>query len=352
MPTKANSPAVLSQRTGRLTAADQPVACAWARVARRAGLAMVLGAAGISAQAQVAGAGSSFVRELMGTWSARYGATVGGVTYEAVGSSAGVARASEQSVDFGATDVALTNAALKGAGLRQVPLAAAAVVVMVNLPELGGKPIKLNGDILADIYTGGITQWNHSVIAGNNPDLKLPARAIVPVWRSDGSGQSYAFTTYMSRGNPKWRRSPGATSNLQASVGTGVKGGKAMIDAVKATPGAIGYESLNEAKKAGLVVADLRNADGRWISANAASVTAALNGAKWAADTGAADLDGSSGAAAYPITAVTYALLPVAGKPGRKSALPFVQAAVSLGDADVVAAGFVPLPAVAKNLAR
>jgi phosphate transport system substrate-binding protein len=302
-------------------------------------------------QAQVTGAGSTLVRELVAGWASQFGAASGGVTYEAQGSSAGVSRAIEQSTDFGVSDVPQTAAALRLAGLRQVPLAGAAVAVIVNLPELAGKTIKLNGDILAEIYQGNIKQWNHAQIAGANPGVALPNRAIVPVWRSDGSGQSYAFTTYLSRGNSKWRRTVGATSNLAPNVGRSAKGGQALLDVVKTTPGAIGYDSLGAAQKAGLNIAELLNSSGKSIAPNAASIGEALERAQWLKDSNSADLDGSAGLGSYPMTVVPYALIPVATKKGRISALPFVQSAVALGDAQVKQGGFVPLPPVAKAIA-
>jgi phosphate transport system substrate-binding protein len=321
----------------------------WARKLGLAGAACLLCAS--AAHAQLVGAGASSVRELMGSWSTQYGAAAGGVSYEAAGSSAGVARATDQSVDFGVTDVPLTSAALRQAGLRQVPLAGSAVVVMVNLPELAGKPIKLTGDILADIYQGAITTWNHSQIAGANAGTVLPNRPIVPIWRADGSGQSYVFSGYLARSNTKWRRSIASTNNLSLSIGKGVKGGQAMVDAVKTTPGAIGYDGLGAAQKAGLPTAELLNAAGKSVAPSAASVSAALDNAQWSADTNAADLDGAAGANAYPMSDVAYALMPVAPKAGRKSALPFVQAAVAQGDAQARQAGFVPLPSAGKGAA-
>ncbi len=303
-----------------------------------------------AAQAQVSGAGSTLVRDLMSSWATQYGPAAGGVAYDAQGSSAGVSRATEQSVDFGVSDVPLTAAALRLAGLRQVPLAGAAVAVVVNLPELGGKAIKLNGDVLAEIYQGTITQWNHAQIAGANPGLSLPNRAIVPVWRADGSGQSYVFSTYLSRGNAKWRRMVGPTNNLALTAGRSAKGGLALIDVVKTTPGAVGYESLGAAQKAGLNVAELLNGSGKSIAPNAASVGEALERAQWLKDSNAADLDGSAGLGAYPMTAVPYALIPIAPKKGRTSALPFIQAAVAQGDALVKQGGFFPLPMVAKAI--
>lgn len=306
---------------------------------------------GSLAQAQVAGAGSTLVRDVMLGWATQFGPASGGVTYDAQGSSAGVARATEQSADFGVSDVALTAAALRQAGLRQIPLAGAAVAVIVNLPELTGKTIKLNGDVLAEIFQGTITQWNHAQIAGANPGVALPNRAIVPIWRADGSGQSYAFSTYLSRGNSKWRRVVGPTSNLALAAGRSAKGGQALLELVKTTPGAVGYESLGAAQKAGLNVAELLNSAGKSIAPNAASIGEALERAQWVKDANAADLDGSAGLGAYPLTVVPYALIPITPKKGRISALPFIQAAVAQGDAQVKQGGFFPLPAVAKALA-
>ncbi len=301
-----------------------------------------------AAQAQVSGTGATSVRELMATWTAQYGSVSGGATYEASGSSVGVSKVSEQSVDFGVTDVPLTAVALRQAGLRQLPLAATAVAVIVNLPELAGKPLKLNGDILADIYQGAITQWNHSQIAGANPGVNLPNKPIVPIWRADGSGQSYEFSTYLARYNSKWRRSLGSTYTINVSTGKSARGGQALVELVKATPGAIGYDGLGAAQKSGLLVAELKNADGKSIAPSAASISASVEAAQWSADANAADLDGVSGAGIYPITTVAYVLMPTTPKAGRKNAQAFIQAAVAQGDAQVRQAGLVPLSAKAK----
>jgi phosphate transport system substrate-binding protein len=310
---------------------------------------LLMACAGAS-HAQIAGAGSSLVRDLMTSWTTQYGAASGGISYDPAGSSAGIARASDQSVDFGATDVPLTTAALRQANLKQLPIAATAVAVIVNLPELGGKTIKLNGDTLADIYQGGIKEWNHPQIAASNPGVVLPNKPIVPIWRADGSGQSYVLSAYLARSNAKWRRNIAATNNLSLSAGKGVRGGQAMIDTVKATPGALGYEPLGAAQKSGLVMVELQNAAGKSVAPNAASITQALDSAQWSQDSNSADLDGSAGPNTYPLTAVTYVLMPAVPKLGRKSALLFIQTAVAQGDALAKQAGFVPLSASGKGL--
>jgi phosphate transport system substrate-binding protein len=203
--------------------------------------------------------------------------------------------------------------------------------------------------VLGDIFLGSITQWNHSQIAGANPGLSLPARAIVPVWRSDGSGQSYVFSTYLARGNSKWRRIIASTNSLALNTGRGVRGGAAVIEAIKATPGAIGYESLGAAQRASLSVAELRNAADRFVAPNPSSINEALTQAKWATDSVSADLDGSAGSGAYPMTAVAYAVVS-GNRKGGVSPLPFLKASVASGDAQVTQAGFVALPPTVKNL--
>ena len=142
----------------------------------------------------------------------------------------------------------------------------------------------------------------------------------------------------------------GPTSNLALTAGRSAKGGQALLDLVKTTPGAIGYESLGAAQKAGLSIAELLNSSGKSVAPNAASIAEALERAQWVKDSNAADLDGSAGLGAYPLAVVPYALIPITPKKGRVSALPFIQTAVAQGDAQVKQGGFFPLPAVAKAL--
>jgi phosphate transport system substrate-binding protein len=286
----------------------------------------------------------------MTRWSATYGAAVGGVTYEAVGSSRGVEHVKASEVDFGVSDVPLTSAGLRQANLKQIPLAASAVVIAVNVPELTGQTLRLNGDILASIYTGKIDKWNHTQIAGANPGVRLPDRVIVPVWRSDGSGQSYVFSAYLSRSNPGWRRSIGTLSQLRGLSGRSVVGGASMLATVRATPGAIGYEGFGGARAAGLALASIRNAADQYVLPSAASISEALSQARWSFDTSenAADLDAAPGSTSYPLAAVVYGLVPATATAQRKDATSYLVRATQQGDSDVAAAGFLPLPAAAK----
>ena len=315
-----------------------------------AGLLAALSGAAPS-HAQLSGAGSSLARDVLAGWSTNFGAAVGGVTYESVGSSRGVEHARAGEVDFGVSDVPLTGPALRQSNLKQIPLAASAVVIAINLPELGGSAqLRLTGDILANIYTGRIEKWNHSQITAINPGVKLPDRLIVPVWRSDGSGQSYAFSSYLSRQNAAWRRATGTQSQLRGLSGRSVVGGASMLATIRATPGAIGYEGYGSARAAGLVLASLRNASDQYVAPTPESITEALTKARWSFDTAenAADLDASPGNASYPLTAVVYALVPSTVAPQRKSATGFFARAVQQGDSVVTGAGFLPLPANVK----
>jgi phosphate transport system substrate-binding protein len=306
---------------------------------------------GSPSHAQLSGAGSSLARDVLAGWSAAFGAAVGGVTYEPVGSSRGVDHAKAGEVDFGVSDVPLTGAALRQSSLKQIPLAASAVVIAINLPELGNQSLRLTGDILASIYTGKIEKWNHSQITSINPGVKLPDRAIVPVWRSDGSGQSYVFSAYLSRQNATWRRATGTQSQLRGLSGRSVVGGASMLATIKATPGAIGYEGYGGARAAGLVLASLRNSSDQYIAPTPDSITEAVTKARWSFDTAenAADLDASPGNASYPLAAVIYALVPGTVAPPRKNASVFLARAVQQGDSVVTGAGFLPLPANVKT---
>jgi phosphate transport system substrate-binding protein len=303
--------------------------------------------------AQMTAGGSTFARRLMESWTQAHGGIVGGATYEAIGSSAGVARLTAGTLDLAVSDVPLTTAGLKQSGAKQIPLAASGVAVLVNLPELNAQPLKLSGLVVAAIFTGQVTRWNHSMITAINPSVKLPDRAIVPVWREDGSGQSHAFSTYLSRGDSRWRLAHGVTSNLSGLAGRPVKGGAAMLEAIRSTPGAIGYDAFTATPPAGVSAAAMQNASQKYVAPSAATIGAALAQARWSFEYGdnAADLDASPGADSYPISAVAYAIFSAKPAAGKRSAAPLLERFNVLGDVQVAPAGFLPLPAQVKAAA-
>lgn len=312
---------------------------------------LVLGSG--STFAQVSGAGSTFAKDLVEAWAVAHGAGAGGVKYDAVGSGAGVSRVKDRSVDFGVTDVPLTAAALGEASLKQLPLAASAVAVIVNLPALGGKPLRMSGSVLGDIYRGMINSWNDPEILALNPGVALPKQTIVPVWRKDGSGQAYAVASYMARYNRQWRRtnSVDARWSARAGVGVGVEG-RDMVQTVSSTPGAIGFAALGVVTGVkGLVIAEMRNLDNGFVAPSTQSIIFTLGTADWSLGekgNNAVDLDASPGVEAYPITIVSYALVPLVPAAGRRNAAAFIAQAVNNGDLQAQQTKFVPLPAKVK----
>lgn len=315
------------------------------QLSRRLTTAALASFMAFSSFAQLSGAGSTLSRDLMSRWSQAYGPKAGGVTYEAVGSTRGLEHARRGEVDFAVSDLPLTAVALQQSSLRQLPLAATAVTVIVNLPGLENQTLRLSGDVLASIFSGKVTNWDHSTIRGINPNVKLPNLAITPVWRADGSGQSYVLSSFLTRRNGTWARSVGITQQFSSLPGRGVVGGAALVAAVRSTPGAIGYEGLGAARAANLQMVALRNAADQFVAPNETSVTEALSKARWSFDNNenAADLDASPGAGTYPMTTVIYALIPASSANAKKSSGYLVDA-VQRGDASVTAAGFVPLP--------
>jgi phosphate transport system substrate-binding protein len=310
---------------------------------------LVLGSS--SAFAQVNGAGSTFAKDLVEAWAVAHGASAGGVKYDAVGSGAGVLRVKERAIDFGVTDVPLTAAALGEASLKQLPLAASAVAVVVNLPMLNSKPLRMSGSVLGDIYRGTINTWNDPEIVALNPGLALPTLAIVPVWRKDSSGQAYAVASYMARYNRQWRRTNSVDTRWSGRVGRGVEG-REMLQTVASTPGAIGFAALGAAAAVkGLGIAELRNIDKGFVAPSEQSISETLATADWSLGekgNNAVDLDASPGVGAYPITTVSYALVPLVPVVGRRNAAAFIAQAVNNGDQQAQQTKFVPLPAKVK----
>ncbi len=307
-----------------------------------------------TASAQTKGAGSTLARDLMARWVTDFGK--GGVVYNPVGSSAGVAQITDKTVDFAVTDRPMAPVQLDRLSLRQYPLAASAVAIVANVPGVSKeRPLKLTGSVLADIYSGAITNWNSPLIKVLNPGIELPNLVITPIFRADGSGQTYALTLFFSRNSTTWSRRFGANEKITFPAGEGKSGGAAILAAVKAKSGAIGYDVLGEALKSGLPLPQLQNAAAKYVSPSVASVGEALAKATWDTTSAtfvppnSADLDGSAGDQAWPISVVTYVLIPALDKAG---ALTFISSAVVQGDKGATENAFVALPANMKDVIR
>ncbi|MHA4810305.1 phosphate ABC transporter substrate-binding protein PstS [Flavitalea flava] len=225
------------------------------------------------------GAGSSFDNPLFSKVFSEYNKLNGlKVNYQSVGSGAGISQLTNKTVDFGASDAPMNgkqDSALSGPALH-IPVTAGAVVLSYNLPEVKDT-LLLSPEVLADIFLGKITKWNDPKIAAINKTAKLPATSIVISHRSDGSGTSNIFTTYLSKVSEEWSTKVGKGSSVNWPVGLGGKGNEGVAGLVKQTPGAIGYIELAYAVQNNMAYAKVQNKAGNFITPSIASVTAAAN---------------------------------------------------------------------------
>ncbi len=276
------------------------------------GGAAILAAQTNAATVNVTGAGSTFDYPAFTKWFEAYKQVDSGVqfNYQSIGSGGGIKNLTSQTVDFGASDAPMTDAALAAAPgkILHLPIVAGGVAIIYNLP--GNPKLKLDGDTLAGIYLGNITKWNDPKIAALNPGVSLPDLAIVPVHRAEGSGTSFIFTDYLSSVNPAWADSVGKGASVKwpAGIGLAAKGSEGVAGQVKQVSGGIGYAELAYADQNKIPYADMKNASGNFISPAPDSVSAALATAK-IPDDFRFSMVNPPGANAYPIAGASWVLV-------------------------------------------
>jgi len=295
------------------------------------------------------GAGSTFVAPVIAKWAQDYEALTGTkITYQSVGSGAGIEKIKARDVDFGASDKPLTPAELKAAGLCQFPIVVGGVVPVINLPGLKPGEIKFTGALLADIYLGKITMWNAPQIKAVNRALALPALPIFVTHRSDRSGTTFNFLTYLSNASAEWKRTVGAELAVDWPTGAGREGNDGVADAVAQTEGAIGYVEYTYALQKALTFGQVQNAHNLFVSPNGDTFQAAAATVDWKyfEDFSASISESASAPDAYPITATTFVLMDrTPGDTGRASAvLGFFKWALEDGGASANALHYVELP--------
>lgn len=255
------------------------------------------------------GAGSSFDNPLFSKQFSEYNKTNGlKVNYQSVGSGAGISQLTAKTVDFGASDAPMNGKqdSAAGAPVVHIPITAGAVVLSYNLPDVKDT-LKFTPAVLADIFLGKITKWNDPAITAVNKGVKLPATAIVIAHRSDGSGTSNIFTTYLSKVSDEWNTKVGKGSSVNWPAGLGGKGNEGVAGLIKQTPGCIGYIELAYAIQNSMPYAKLQNKAGNFITPSIASVTAAAN-IPIPADT-KVSLTNTDAADGYPISGFSWVLL-------------------------------------------
>lgn len=267
------------------------------------------GSAGIT----ITGAGSSFVYPLLSRWVAAFRQTHPNVqiNYQPIGSGGGILQVKNNTVQFGASDMPLSDAQLATMPpVVQLPESGGPVCITYNLPQLKA-PLRLSGDALAGIYLGQIKSWRDPAIVRANPHVALPNRPILVVHRSDGSGTTNIFTTYLTAVSHAWAQHVGAGLSVAWPVGLGGKGSAGVTGLVRQTDGAIGYVELTYAQANQLPVASVQNPRGEWVAPSQASSTAAIaaGSAALARDV-RAPIVNEPAAGAYPITGLTFLILP------------------------------------------
>ena len=274
-------------------------------------LAAVSLVAGAATAENITGAGATFPASLYAKWAEGYRQTTHNtLNYQAIGSGGGIKQIKAKTVDFGATDMPLTFDQQNAAGLFQFPTVVGGVTPIFNVAGIDSGKLKLTGEVLAKIFLGDITVWNDPEIAALNRGINLPATAITVVHRSDASGTSFNFTSYLSRKSADWKSKVGASDTVEWPTGLAGKGNDGVTAFVKQTAGSIGYVEFSYALKNGVAYALVQNKAGNYPKASLDSFGAAAASADWAHAQGNYLLLLDSPAAnAWPITSATFILM-------------------------------------------
>jgi phosphate ABC transporter phosphate-binding protein len=298
------------------------------------------GASGAGTHVALHAAGSTLAAPLYLKWFESAGFTV---AYDAIGSAAGIEQLAAGKVDFAASDMPLTDANTP-MRLRviQIPTVVGGVVPIYNLPGLG-RNLRLTPQVLAGIYSGAITKWNDPRIAEANRGAHLPDAAIAVVHRSDGSGTTFVWTSFLSLASAEWKAQIGSGASVQWPVGAGATGSNGVAELVEKTPNSIGYVELIYAIQHELNYASVRNPAGEFIKADLASITAAAAGA--AGSSSHFSILNASGRDAYPISTFTWLLVPTQGLSGEKRSaiVALLNWMLTAGQKECASLGYAPL---------
>lgn len=296
----------------------------------------------------ITGAGSTLMAPLMAQWTQDFSKRFGiDVTYGSVGSGAGIAQITSRSVDFGASDAPLKPSQADACkSCYQIPWALTGVAIAFHLD--GVKTLKLSGPVLANIYLGNITNWNSPSIKRLNPGVSLPDLKITPAFRSDGSGDTYAYTNYLWKVSGPWKSKVGIyATSVNFPAGVGGKGNDGVTAIVSSTNGALGYVSASYAIAHGLGVAKIKNAAGNYEYPNLSNIKAAASFIKRVPKNNEVHIVNppASVKTAYPISTFSYVIVP-ATTPKKGLLSKFIFYALGAGQQFGAALDFAPIPKV------
>ncbi len=307
---------------------------------------------GLSQAQEMTGAGATFPAPLYSKWADAYNkATAARLNYQSVGSGAGLNQIRAKTVDFGASDMPLTDEQLAKDGLVQFPTVIGGVVPVVNIKGINPGQIKLTGQVLGDIYLGKITKWNDPALAALNPGVPLPDADVAVVRRADGSGTSFLFTNYLSKVNADWKAKVGEGTAVNWPTGAGGKGNEGVAAFVNRLPNSIGYVEYAYVKQNKMTYALLKNKDGNFAAPDDLNFKAAAANADWA-KTFYQVLTEQPGKDSWPLTGATFIMMhKVQDKPVNASnTLKFFDWAYTNGDKMAEDLEYVPLPAPVKAM--
>jgi phosphate transport system substrate-binding protein len=304
-------------------------------------------------QTTLNGAGATFPYPMYSKWFAEYHKVHSDVqiNYQSIGSGGGIRQVTEGTVDFGASDMPMTDEQLKEAQaklktqLLNLPTVLGAVVPAYNIPGVNGE-VKFTPEALAGIFLGRITSWNDKAITSVNPEIKFPDQKIVVVHRSDGSGTTFIFTDYLSKVSADWKSQVGSNTSVRWPVGLGGKGNEGVAGSIRQLAGTIGYVELIYALQNKIPYGSVRNSAGDFVRASLESVTAAAASAPKMPPDFRVSITNAPGKDAYPISSFTYLLIPVQSKDPAKGKIlaDFLDWMLANGQSMTAALSYAPLP--------
>ena len=305
-------------------------------------------ATGVQAQ-EITGAGATFPAPLYAKWASDYNKQTGvKVNYQSIGSGGGIKQIDSKTVDFGASDMPLTDEVLKTKGQMQFPTVIGGVVPILNVAGIAPGQLKLTGPLLADIFLGKVSRWNDPAIKAINPGVNLPDTAIAQVRRADGSGTTFLFTNYLSKVSPDWKAKVGEGTAVSWPVGAGGKGNEGVAAFVARLPNSLGYVEYSYVKQNKLNYALMQNAAGNFVKPEDDTFKAAAAGADWAKSFYQI-LTNQPGKDSWPLSSATFILMHTSqDKPANGSeTLKFFNWAYANGEKSAADLDYVPMPTAA-----
>jgi phosphate transport system substrate-binding protein len=301
-------------------------------------------------QTTLNGAGATFPNPMYSKWFSEYHKLHSDVqvNYQPIGSGGGIRQVTAGTVDFGASDMPMTDKQLqdaKGLHILNIPTVLGAVVPAYNVPGVTGE-VKFTPEALSGIFLGKISKWNDKAITSANPGVNFPDKDIIVVHRSDGSGTTFIWTDYLSKVSPEWKSQVGADTSVKWPLGMGGKGNEGVAGMIRQLSGAVGYVELIYAVQNNIPYGSVRNSAGVFLKASLEGVTAAAASAPKMPSDFRVSITNAPGKDAYPISSFTWLLIPAQSKDATKGKIlaDFLNWMVTDGQGMTSALAYAPLP--------